>query len=206
MFKRLQQVFRPDSTYRQFFLSLLTVSLAYGLYKGIVDNYLAEIVTMSEFDRGVAEFFRELPGLALVFILAVFSTMSAEAMYKMGGFIMAVGVSLLAGLPADRILVTAAIFVYSLGEHIQLGRRADCRPGMGGSALGMVKSMGQIGALAGYLVVMVAFVFVSGMTAFRSFFWIAAALLLCSAILALRLQGHSETDKSKSRFYFVQRN
>ena len=71
MLQKFQQTFRPDSRYRQLFLSLLAMSLAYGLYKGIIDNYLAEIVAMGEFDRGVAEFFRELPGLALVFILAI---------------------------------------------------------------------------------------------------------------------------------------
>ena len=41
----------------------MTFSLAYGLYKGVIDNYLAEIVGMSGFDKGVSEFFRELPGL-----------------------------------------------------------------------------------------------------------------------------------------------
>lgn len=207
MLQKIKNTFRPDSKYRQFFLSILAVSLAYGLYKGIIDNYLAEIVTMSEFDRGVAEFFRELPGLALVFILAIFSTLSAEAMFKMGGFIMTVGVALLAGLPADRILVTIAIFIYSLGEHIQLGMRNTltleyAKPGLGGTALGLQSSVYQIGTLAGYLVIMAAFLFVSGNHAFRSFFWIAAGILAFGSILSLRLTGHSETDKTKSRFYF----
>lgn len=77
MFKKLRDTFKPDSSYKAFFLSLLTVGLGYGLYKGIMDNYLAEIVTMGEFERGVAEFFRELPGLILIFILALFYTLSA---------------------------------------------------------------------------------------------------------------------------------
>ena len=51
-------------------LSVITVGLSYGLYKGVIDNYLAEVAGMSGFDKGVSEFFRELPGLLLVFILA----------------------------------------------------------------------------------------------------------------------------------------
>ena len=43
---------------------MMTFGLAYGLYKGVFDNYLAEMVSMSAFDKGVSEFFRELPGLA----------------------------------------------------------------------------------------------------------------------------------------------
>ena len=67
---------------------MLTFGLAYGLYKGVIDNYLAEIVAMTEFDRGVSEFFRELPGLALVFILAAFYMMSAEKIYRVGALVL----------------------------------------------------------------------------------------------------------------------
>ena len=35
------------------------MTVGYGLYKGIVDNYLAEVAGMDEFDRGATEFFRE---------------------------------------------------------------------------------------------------------------------------------------------------
>lgn len=207
MLQKIKSTFRSDSPYRQFLFSLLAVSLSYGLYKGVIDNYLAEVVTMSEFDRGVAEFFRELPGLALVFILAIFTAMSAESMFKMGGFIMTVGVALLAGLPSDRILVTIAIFIYSLGEHIQLGMRNTLTleyalPGHGGTALGLQSSVYQVGTLAGYMVIMAAFVFVSGVKAFRTFFWISAGILAFAALLSLKITGSSETDKSRSRFYF----
>ena len=65
MRKKIREAFREESGYRQFIVSVLVVSLAYGLYKGVIDNYLAEIVTMTEFDRGVAEFFRELPHVKL---------------------------------------------------------------------------------------------------------------------------------------------
>lgn len=207
MRKKIREAFREESGYRQFIVSVLVVSLAYGLYKGVIDNYLAEIVTMTEFDRGVAEFFRELPGLLLVFLLAVFSALSAEAMFRLGGFIMVVGVALLAGLPSDRILVTIAIFIYSTGEHIQLGMRNTltlgyAKPGCGGTALGLQNAILQVGTLAGYLVVMVAFLFVSGVTAFRGFFWAAAAMLLIGAVVSLRLTGSSQTDPNKRRFYF----
>ena len=49
--KRFQAVFRSDSGYKPFFLSLILFALSYGLYKGVIDNYLAEIVGMSAFDK-----------------------------------------------------------------------------------------------------------------------------------------------------------
>lgn len=205
--KKWKLVFKPETCYRQFFAAVFAMSLAYGLYKGVIDNYLAEIVSMNEFDRGAAEFFRELPGLSLVLILAIFSTFSAEKMYKMGAFIMLAGMTLHGILPADRVLVTVAICVYSLGEHIQLGMRNTLsleysRPGSGGAALGIQNSVNQVGTLAGYAVIMVAFLFVSGMGAYKTFFLISAGIIGIGALLSLSLNGNSQTDKSKSRFYF----
>ena len=121
--ERLTAVFRPESKYRAFFLSIITFALAYGLYKGVIDNYLAEVVGMSGFDKGVSEFFRELPGLLLVFILAALYTFSAERIYKVGALFMLAGMAAQAVVPASRVLVSLCIFVYSLGEHITLGMR-----------------------------------------------------------------------------------
>ena len=36
-----KEVFRQDSKYRAFFVSMITFALAFGLYKGVLDNYLA---------------------------------------------------------------------------------------------------------------------------------------------------------------------
>lgn len=207
MIQKMRDTFRDDSSYKQFFISLLTIGLAYGLYKGVIDNYLAEIVTMGEFDRGVAEFFRELPGLMLVFILAVFYTFSAEQMYKLGAVIMACGMGMAFALPADRVLVTIAICMYSLGEHIQLGMKNTlsleyAKSGHSGTALGLQNSVYQIGTLCGYVIVMIAFLFISGMKAFKGFFLLATVITALGMLAAFRITGHSETDSSKTRFYF----
>ena len=139
---QLESVFRRESKYRPFFLSVMTFSLAYGLYKGVIDNYLAEIVGMSGFDKGVSEFFRELPGLLLVFILAVLYTFSAEKIYKLGALFMLAGMASQAVVPPSRVLVILCIFVYSLGDHMQLGMRNTlslqyAQEGRGGEALGL---------------------------------------------------------------------
>ena len=162
MLKRIAKTFRPDSGYKAFFLSMITFALAYGLYKGIIDNYLAEIVGMSAFDKGVSEFFRELPGLALVFILALLYTMSAEGIYKIGALIMLAGMAMQTFVPAERGYVILAIFVFSLGDHVQLGMRNTLtleysETAHGGEALGLQNALYQIGTLAGYLMVIVIF-------------------------------------------------
>ena len=205
---KLEAAFKADSKYKAFFLSMVTFGLAYGLYKGVIDNYLAEIVSMTEFDKGVAEFCRELPGLALIFILALLYTMSAEKIYKIGSLIMLFGMMLHTTVPATRICTILAIFVYSMGEHILLGMRNSLtleysRDGHGGEALGLQNAVYQIGTLAGYLVVIAAFFFLeSKLQLFRTMFGVSAAIIGLGCIAALRMTSSSEADKTKSRFYF----
>lgn len=209
MIKKLKDIFREDSCYKVFFASLLVTGLGYGLYKGMIDNYLAEIVTMGEMDRGIAEFFREIPGLLLVFILAILYHYSAETIYKIGAVFMLCGLGFLTVVSPTKILVILAMFIYSLGEHIQLGMKNTlsleyAKPGKGGAALGHQNAIYQIGTLAGYAVIIVVFSFIMERqkALYKPFFAVAAGFIALGMLLAFKITGNSETDKSKNRFYF----
>ncbi len=204
---KLKMVFQEGTKFKAFLISVVITGLSYGLYKGMLDNFLAEVVGMGEMDRGVTEFFRELPGVLLIFILAAFFMLSAETLYKIGALIMLVGLAMNALLPPTKVLAVLAICIYSLGEHIQLGMKSTitlnyAKEGCGGTALGIQSAMNQIGTLAGYLAVVLAFsVFVKNQP-YNVFFIIAAVLAGISAIYSMRITGKSETDSTKRRFYF----
>ncbi|MCR4771966.1 MAG: MFS transporter [Oscillospiraceae bacterium] len=206
--KRLKEVFRTDSGYKAFFLSVMTFALAYGIYKGVIDNYLADVVTMSGFDKGVSEFFRELPGLALVFILAALYTLSAERLFRIGALIMLAGMAAQAVVPADRVLVILCIFVFSMGEHIQLGMRSTisleyAKEGSGGEALGLQNSVHQAGMLAGYLVIIAAYLLLDNSAGlYRTAFAVSTAIIALGFLSTLRLRSNSATDDAKRRFNF----
>ncbi|MBR2996090.1 MAG: hypothetical protein IKF45_05225 [Lachnospiraceae bacterium] len=207
MKKKLAGIFREESSYKAFFLSILITGLSYGIYKGMIDNYLADFVAMRELDRGIAEFFREIPGLLLIFILAAFYTFSAEKLYRVGAVIMLIGMGMLAVVPSAKVLVTLAIFVHSLGEHIQLGMKNTislnyAKPGRGGEALGMQSAVNQAGTLAGYLVVIAVFALFAQYSPYRLFFAVSAAILAAAAFLSLHIRGESKTDETRRRFYF----
>ncbi len=202
------EIFRSNSGYQVFLISMITFGLAYGLYKGVIDNYLAEIVSMSSFDKGVSEFFREIPGLLLVFVLAVLYTFSAERLYRIGALIMLAGMVLQAVVPPTKVMVIIAIFVFSLGEHIQLGMRSAlplqyAREGCGGKALGIQNSMYRLGTLAGYLAVAAVFFFAKiSENLYRVVFMVSALIIAAGWFSTTKLTGNSETDASKRRFYF----
>ncbi len=204
---KIASVFKNDTKWKTLFLSILMMSVGYGLHKGIVDNYLAEVVGMGEMDRGVTEFFREIPGFLLIFILALFYKFSAEKMYKFGGLIMVVGMGLLAFVPSYKALVIFSIFLYSTGEHIQLGMKNTLsleysKTGLGGQALGYQNAIYQAGNLAGYIIVMVVFWILASKNMYKPFFMASTLFIVIAFCFALNLTGKSETDKTKSRFYF----
>ena len=203
----LKNIFKEDSKFKLFLLTVLITGLAYGLYKGMLDNFLAEVVGMGEMDRGITEFFRELPGIMIVFILAAFYMLSAEALYKAGAIIMLIGMAMHAALPPTKVLATLAICMYSLGEHIQLGMKSSislsyAKQGHGGTALGAQSAMSQIGTLIGYFVIVLVFSLMAENQPYQMFFAIAAVLIGVSAACSMRITGKSETDKIKRRFYF----
>lgn len=205
---KLTSIFRPDSRFRAFFVSIATFAFAYGLYKGVMDNYLAEVVGMGEFDKGLSEFFRELPGFLLVFVLAGLYFFSAENIYKIGAVIMLAGMTMQSLVPATRFMVTLAIFVYSLGEHIQLGMRNTLslqysQEGRGGLALGIQNSVYQVGTLLGFFAVIAIFlIFGKSSSLFRPIFAASAAIIALGAVFSTQMNAKSSTDKSKRRFYF----
>ena len=89
----MTEAFKPESQYKAFIVSLITFGLSYGLYKAVLDNYLAEIVNMTQLDRGVSEFFRELPGVLLVLVLAVLylayrSSGETEMLIALGAYLL----------------------------------------------------------------------------------------------------------------------
>ena len=205
--EKIKSVFKEDSRFKMFLLSILITGLSYGLYKGMLDNFLAEIVGMGEMDRGVTEFFRELPGILLVFILAAFYMLSAESLYKVGAVIMLAGMAMHAALPPTKVLATLAICTYSLGEHIQLGMKSTigleyAKPGKGGTVLGYLSSVSQIGTLAGYLVIVAVFSAFAANQPYNLFFILSAALAGVSMVCAMGVRGKSQTDETKRRFYF----
>ncbi|MBQ9432929.1 MAG: MFS transporter [Synergistaceae bacterium] len=204
----MTEAFKPESQYKAFIISLITFGLSYGLYKAVLDNYLAEIVNMTQLDRGVSEFFRELPGVLLVLVLAVLYEFNAENIFKAGAIVMLAGMLMQSFVPANRWLVTCAVFVYSLGEHMQFGMRSTLaleysRKGKGGAALGFQNAAYQFGTLAGYLVIAGVFgIFAGRMNLYKPVFIVSSAIIVAGFAITLRMTDKSKQHKHVSRFYF----
>ncbi|MBQ0028630.1 MAG: MFS transporter [Lachnospiraceae bacterium] len=207
MKEKFREIFKEDSCYKVFLTSLLVTGLGYGIYKGVIDNYMAEIVGMGEFDRGLAEFFREIPGLMLIFILAALYMLSAQKLYKLGAVIMLVGMGMLSVVTPTKLLVTVAVCIYSLGEHIQLGMKNTlslefAKEKQGGQALGYQNALYQAGTVVGYVIIIIIFAIMAANKLYKPVFLAATLIMAIGAVFSFKVDGNIETDKSKSRFYF----
>ncbi|MDR3303382.1 MAG: MFS transporter [Treponema sp.] len=211
-----KDTFRPDAKVGRFLTVLALSGVSASLYRGIQDNYLAEIVHISAFERGVVEFFRETPGLLVVLILALMYRFTESRVFKIGTALMLAGLTgfLLSG--TGKIIVVAFMVLYSLGEHIIMPVKTTLTLDLthkdkAGSALGIIGAIGQAGSITGFIIVMILFAafsrlgFERGDTAqFKIVFAVAVALMLAATLVALALRENTLRG-NRRRFYFARK-
>ena len=166
---KLSAIFKPKSGAASFFVSILVWGVGVGCFMATMNNFLSDQYNMNSLDRGWLEFFRELPGLALVFILALLHRVSEWKIMRLGTLVSMAGVAFLL-VPANKIWVTAFIMIWSLGEHIVLPVRSViamqvAKPEHRGQALGYLAAVMNFGAVAGSL--LVALIFFVGTVVFE---------------------------------------
>ena len=189
---KLFSIFRREAGAGAFFLSILVWGVGVGCFAAAMNNFLSELYGMNGMDRGWLEFFRELPGLLLVFILALLHRVSDWKVMRIGSLISLAGAALLL-VPADKIFVTGTIMIWSMGEHLVMPVRSAiamqiARPAHAGQSLGYLTGVINFGTVAGSL--LVAAVFFLGVTfldipkviLFRIVWCIVAGLMLVSVV------------------------
>ncbi|MDR3280017.1 MAG: MFS transporter [Synergistaceae bacterium] len=212
----LGSIYRGDAKYGRFLLTMLLSGIAYGLYRGVQDNYLAEIVHISKFERGIVEFFRELPGLLVVLTLAAMYRLTESKILKIGMAVMLAGVAGLMLFGSGKFIVVVFMVVFSFGEHIIMPVKSTiamdlAKPEQGGMALGVSGSLNQIGHIAGFVVVTGLFVAFSrfglgqgSIVPFKAVFAISVALMVGAVLVSLTLQ-ESKIKPERKRFYFAKK-
>jgi MFS family permease len=215
-FSGLKNIYRPDAKVGRFLSVLAFSGVAYGLYRGVQDNYLAEIVGISAFERGIVEFFRELPGLLVVLILAGMYRFSESRIFKIGVAIMTAGVTGLLLCGTGKFAVVLFMVVYSAGEHIIMPVRTTisldlARKDQGGASLGITTALSQGGNIAGFLLVTAAFFIFSLLgferkdpAQFKMIFAGSTALMVGGILTALALR-ESALRVRRRRFYFAKK-
>ena len=203
--------FRPKSGALAFFISILVWGVGVGCFMAALNNYLSEIYHMNSLDRGWLEFFRELPGLALVFILAILHHVSDWKVMRIGTMISMAGAALLL-VPADKIFVTGFIMIYSLGEHLVMPVRSAiamqvAKEGHAGQSLGYLTGVMNFGSVAGSAIVAAVFLVGSHWLGHHSrllfnLIWIFIFILMAVSVICTFSPNAPNQPSKRPRLYF----
>ncbi|MDR1178225.1 MAG: MFS transporter [Spirochaetaceae bacterium] len=216
VFSFIKNIYRDDVKIGPFLWVLVFAGIAHGLYKGIQDNYLAELVHINAFERGIVEFFRELPGLLVMFILALMYRLTQSRIFKISTGIMAAGLLGLLLCGTGKFPVILFMVVYSAGEHIIMPVRSTLslelsKNTQGGASLGITSALGQVGNIAGFVIVTGLFFVLSRLgfprldiTRFKIVFALGAALMTGALLVSLAIQESAVLGK-RQRFYFAKK-
>lgn len=191
--------------------------IAYGFYRGVQDNYLAEVIHITAFERGIVEFFREIPGLLVVLILAFMYRFSDSRIFKISCAVMAAGLTgmLLLSTAFTHLKFVVVIFmmIFSTGEHIIIPVKSSISMDLAirekaGASLGVTSAIAQMGNIAGFLIVTGLFYLFSRLGyaradifRFRVVFAAASALMILATLTSLAIKETS-TKNQRHRFYF----
>jgi len=220
-FMFFSDVYRPDAKVARFLMIIILTGVSFSLYRGVQDNYLADLIHITPFERGVVEFFRELPGLILVFILALMYRLTPGRIFKIGLALMAAGaVGVLLTTASSHLMTKLIVVIFmvllSLGDHITMPVRSTialdlAKREKAGASLGILGSLYQLGHIAGFLVVMGIFYFLSKMgytrtdiLGYRIVLGLSVALVTAAVLVAAALQ-ETAIKTHNQRFYFARK-
>ena len=204
-------IFRSASGAYAFFLSIFVWGIGVGCFMAVMNNFLSDIYHLNSVERGWLEFFRELPGLALVFLLALLHKTSDWKVMRLGTLISMIGAGLLL-IPSDKVFVTAIIMLWSTGEHLVMPVRSSiamqiAKEGHAGQSLGYLTSIMNFGTVAGSI--LVALLFYAGVEWFKQegavlyqAVWILIVLLMLISFISSFTKDAPQVPSKRPRLYF----
>jgi predicted MFS family arabinose efflux permease len=221
--RSLSAIYR-DPRAHWFLATMLLWGVAAGLFGGVLNNYLHEVLAIGKLERGLVEFPRELPGLLLMGLIALLYRLSEVRILR---FALMLGLSGMIGIyfVGDKVVPAIGMIVlYSTCEHLMMPVAPSvamhmAKTGKEGAALGSVGSVGSLGQVIGYyLVPLLVLGFPMLMpapgtfAAYRVTFVAVGIILLLALVVSTRLPDQGLTvkrerlsfDRKYSRYYVLE--
>ncbi|MDR1047438.1 MAG: MFS transporter [Treponema sp.] len=208
-----REIYHPEVKIGRYLSVLALWGISYGFYRGVQDNYLAQVVGITNFERGIVEFFREIPGLLVVLILAWMYKFTATRILKISIAVAAAGTVGLLLSGTGKFIVVAFMVLFSFGEHIIMPVRTTlslsmAKPEKAGASLGIISMIGNIGNIVGFLAVTGLFILFGrlgfsriDLIPFKTIFAVSTVLMVLAFFISLAMK-ETNAQVNRRRFYF----
>jgi predicted MFS family arabinose efflux permease len=172
------------------FLFFLTAVAFIGFTQNIMDstfnNFLNETFALSNIQRAIIELPRELPGVLVAFVSAVFFFLGSRRLGLFANLLGGIGLILIGFFSTNFSTMLLWLFIYSLGQHIFLPLTSSigmslAKEGQTGKRLGEINGAMNAAMIAGSLFVFLGFKYLH--FEFKTTFIISAVSLLAAALL-----------------------
>lgn len=179
---------------REFLLFLAAVAL-FGFGQSTVDstfnNFLSETFAITDFQRGILELPREMPGFLVVFVSALLSFMCTRRQAAFAFLLAAIGIFLVGFYTPTYAIMLAWLFIFSTGLHLFMPLNSSigmefAAEGKAGSTLGKLNGAMNLAMIIGSFIVFLGFKYLK--FSFTSSFSVAAASFLAGSILIFMMK------------------
>lgn len=197
-----------------FLLSVLFYGITNSIARAVMNNFLADIVKISKVQLGVVEFFRELPGLFLIYILAFLYKQSDKKNYQISIIISICGFLGLVIFKPTFWIVVVFFVLNSLGEHIVMQVRQSLavemsNPNMNGNSLGVMNGFRSIGRILGFIIVPIIFWIMSHfgyeknqVESYKVIYFVAMLIAFIAYLYTSKIPQMKSEKKTGPKIYF----
>lgn len=199
----------------KFIYSMLIFGIAIGLFNGVFNNFLHDVLSIGRLERGFLELPREVPGLAMMLIIALLHRYSEIRLVSIAIIVSMAGLAGMAFLGSYRSSAVFFLIIWSTGEHMMMPIRHSvalhmAKQGKEGMAMGGVASARNTGQVAGFYLIPLIFLFFrklnpemvrSSFEPYRGVFILGLIILAAGLFVSLRMKK-VDTHVQRQRLVF----
>ena len=191
----------------KFFISTFAGACSTGIFFYSINNFLVDIYGVTADQRGVIEFFREMPGMLLFLFIAPFSGFRETRILAAALAVVAAGIMGCAFSP-DVFMVTLWLFVWSIGAHFAITLRESFCVALSsredrGRIFGFVRSLRSLGTVVGASVIWAGMEYCHA--GYRELYILAALSAMFAVAATLLMKDTAHTGLKRKAFLLKKR-
>jgi len=200
------------------FQLFIAATFVFGFSQSIVDstfnNFLNETFLISNLQRGLLEFPRELPGLLVVFVSAILFFLCSRRQAFLANILCAIGILFIGFYSPTFSIMLIWLFIFSVGQHLFLPLNQSigmelATEGKTGKRLGQFSAVANVAMIIGSFAIFIGFKFfnldfkMSYVTAFLGFITVAVLISLMKKDEPVPVKMKFQLRKEYKLYYWL---